>query len=74
MTQLAGTSEYTDCISAEGQDFRNECPGYETKQSNGGVPVMPELWGMPSLPGPLCSRVVTPVRVLSMGQIGLFDI
>ena len=38
---------------------------------------MPELWGMqsttslPSLPGPLWPRVVTPDRVLSMGQIEL---
>ena len=37
----------------------NECPGYDTKQSNGEVPVMLELWGMqsshslPSLPAPL---------------------
>ena len=37
----------------------NECPEYDTKQSNGEVPVMLELWGMwsisslSSLPGPL---------------------
>ena len=37
----------------------NECPGYDTKQSDGEVPAVPELWGMrstpslPSLPGPL---------------------
>ena len=37
----------------------NECPGYDTKQFDGEVPVMLELWGMqstpllPSLPGPL---------------------
>ena len=24
----------------------NECPGYDTKQSDGEVPVMLELWGM----------------------------
>ena len=41
---------------------------------------MLELCGMqstsslPSLPGPLWSLVVTPERVLSMGQIELFDI
>ena len=46
----------------------NECPGYDTKQSVGVVPVMQELWGMqstpllPSLPGPLCPRVVAPDR------------
>ena len=27
--------EYTNCISAEGQDTSNECPGYDTKQSGG---------------------------------------
>ena len=44
----------------------NECPGYDTKQSDGEVPAMLELWGMrstpslPSLPGPLWPRVVAP--------------
>ena len=35
----------------------NVCPGYDTKQSDGEVPVMLELWGMrstPSLPLLLC--------------------
>ena len=55
----------------------NECSGYDTKQSDGEVPVMLELWGMlsipslPSLPGPLWPGVVAPDRVLSMGQIEL---
>ena len=55
----------------------NECPGYDTKQSDGELPVMLEHWGMrrtPSLPlllGPLWPRVVAPDRVLSMGQIEL---
>ena len=49
----------------------NECPGYETKQSDGEVPVMLELWGMPSIPGSLWAGVVAPDRALSMGQIGL---
>ena len=37
----------------------NECPGYDTKQSDGEVPAVLELWGMQStplltlLPGPL---------------------
>ena len=53
----------------------NECPVYDTKQSDGEVPVMLELWGMqstpllPSLPGPLWPRVVVSDRALSMGQI-----
>ena len=44
----------------------NECPGYDTKQSDGEVPVMLELWGMrstpllPLLPGPLWPWVVAP--------------
>ena len=52
-----------------------ECPGYDTKQSDGKVPVMLELWEMWStrslllLPGPLWLVVVAPDRVLSIGQI-----
>ena len=44
----------------------NECPGYDTKQSDGEVPAMLELWGMrstpslPSLPSPLWPGVVAP--------------
>ena len=39
-----------------GKVLRNECPRYDTKQSDGEVPVMLELSGMlnnPSLPVPL---------------------
>ena len=58
--------EYTDGFFAEGYDSSNECPGYDTKQSDGEVSVMLELWGMrsipslPSLPVPLWPRVVVP--------------
>ena len=59
----------------------NECPGYDIKQSDGEDPVMRELWKMQSippslllLPGPLGPGLVAPDRVLSMGQIELFDI
>ena len=44
----------------------NECPEYDTKESDGEVPAMLELWGiwstllLPSLPGPLWPRVVAP--------------
>ena len=44
----------------------NECPGYDTKQSDGEVPGILELWGMrstsllSSLPGPLWPGVVAP--------------
>ena len=64
-------------IYVQEQDFPNKCPVYHTKQSDGEAPVMLELWGMqctpllPSLPGPLCSGVVAPDRVLSIGQIEL---
>ena len=55
----------------------HECLGYDTKQSDSEVPVMLELWRMQStpsllsLPGPLWPGVVTPDRVLSLGQIEL---
>ena len=73
LTQSVGTAQYIDCISAEGYDSSNECPGYDTKQSDGEAPAM-ELWGMrctsllTSLAGPFWAGVVTPDRVLSMGQ------
>ena len=44
----------------------NECPGYDTKQSDGEDPAMLELWGvrrtpsLPSLPGLLWPGVVAP--------------
>ena len=49
-----------------GKTPRNECPGYDTKQSDGEVLAMLELWGMrstpllPLLPGPLWPGVVAP--------------
>ena len=52
----------------------------ETKQFDGEAPVMLELWGMRSTPlllsfqGPPWPGVVAFDRVLSMGQIELFDI
>ena len=30
IAQFTGAVEYTDCISAEGYDPTNECPGYDT--------------------------------------------
>ena len=55
----------------------NECPVYDTKQSDSEVPVMLELcWiqstpSLPSISGPLWPGVVAPDKVLSMGQIEL---
>ena len=52
---------------------QNECPRYDTKQSDSEVPAMLELWGMwstpslPSPPGPLWPGVVATDRALSMG-------
>ena len=46
----------------------NECPGYNTKQSDGKVLVIPSL---ASLPGPLWPGVVEPDRVLSLSRIEL---
>ena len=31
MAQSAEAAEFSDCISADGQDFPNERPGYDTK-------------------------------------------
>ena len=51
----------------------------DPKQSGGEAPVMLKLWEMrgtpslPSLPDPLWPGVATPNRVLSMGQIELFN-
>ena len=73
IAQSAGAVEYTGCFSAEGEEPPTKCPGYDTKQSDGEVPAMLELWGMrstlslPSLPGPLWPRVVAPDMALSMG-------
>ena len=55
----------------------NECPEYDTTQSDRELPIRLDLWGMlnipslPSVPGPLKPEVVAPGRVLSMGQIEL---
>ena len=72
--QSAGAVEYTNCTSAEGHPLLpNEYPGYDTKQYDGEVPVMLELWGMqstpllPLLPGPLWPGMVVPDRAQSMG-------
>ena len=51
----------------------NECPRYDTKQSDDEVPLMLGLWGirstpsLPLLPGPFWPGVGAPERALSMG-------
>ena len=49
MVQSAGAVAYTDCISAEGQVYPNEGPGYDTKQYDGEASVMQKFrnWGVP---------------------------
>ena len=54
-----GSDEFIDYFSAE-------CPGYDSRQCDGELPLMLELWGMqnilslPLLPGSLCPGVVAP--------------
>ena len=50
MAQSAEAAEYTDGISSKGLYSPNECPGYDTKQSDSEASVMPELWGIRSTP------------------------
>ena len=77
MAQSVGAVEYTDCISTEGQNSPDECPEYYTKQYDGNVSLMQKVWRilstalLPSLPGLIWPRVVTPDRVLPMSQIEL---
>ena len=52
---LAGAVEYTNCISAEGEDPLNECPGYNIKTFDGEAPAM-KIWGMWSTPFCHCSQ------------------
>ena len=40
--------EYTYCTSVEEKDLSNGCPGYDTKQSDGKVPVMLGFCGIRS--------------------------
>ena len=53
--------------------IHKECPRYDTKESDGEVPVilgLKRMWSTPSmplLPGPLKPGMVAPDRTLSMG-------
>ena len=46
--QSAGPVEYTDCRGVRPPP--NDCPGYDTKQSDGEGPVMLGLWGIQNTP------------------------
>ena len=75
LAQSAGAVEYTEChLSQRGKTLPlTSVLDYDTKQSDGEVPAVLELWRMrstpslPSLPGPLWPGVVAPDKVLSMG-------
>ena len=60
-------------LQHRGKTPTNECPGYNTKQSDGEVPGMQGLWRMqttpslPLLPGPLWPGMEALDRALSMG-------
>ena len=79
LAQSAEAVEYAYCFSAQGVRHLHECLGNDTKQYNGEVPVMLELWEMqstlslPSLERPLWPEMVALDWVQSMGQIDLFD-
>ena len=59
IAQSAGAVEYTNGFSTEGLDTPQRVSWNDTKQSDGEVPVLLELWEMqstpslPLLPGPL---------------------
>ena len=51
MVLAAGAVEYSDYSRAQGvRNPNNGCPGYDTKQSDGEVLVILELWGMRRTP------------------------
>ena len=72
LAQLAGAVE-TPTAPLKRSKTPNECSAYDTKQSDGEVPVMLglwEMWSTPSLPlllDPLWPGVLAPDGVLSMG-------
>ena len=76
ITLSAGTKKYTDRFNVE-EKPHEQVSWYDTKQSDGKVPVMLELWGLrstsslPSLPGPNWPGVVALDRVQSMDLVEL---
>ena len=75
-SRLGGAVEYRLYL-LRGVRPSYESPDYDTKKSDGEVPMMQEIWVMlkipslPSLPDSLFLGVVAPDRALSMGQIDL---
>ena len=78
--QLTGSVEYADCISTEGQDLPNKCPGYDIKQSewpassNAGSLGNAEYLFIAITSWSILSQSGSIDKVLSMGYIELFDI
>ena len=58
----------------EGKTLHNECPRYDTKQSDDEAAVILSTPSLPLLPGLLWPGMAAPDRVLSIGQIERFDI
>ena len=56
LAQLAMVVEYTNCMSAKGQDFPNECSGYDTIQSDGEASVMLEFWVLNNFQWLICHK------------------
>ena len=79
-SQSSGAVEYIDHISAEDKTTPTGVLDITLNKSEGESPVMLVLWGMCStsslslLLGPLRPGVVVLDKVLSMGQMELFDI
>ena len=79
VAQSAAAEGYTVCISTEGARLPHPCNcfGYDAKQNwwwgsiNTGAMGNTDNLLLPSLPGPLWSRMVASDRALSMGQIEL---
>ena len=72
----AGAVEYAPTAPPQrGKPGPNECPGYDTKQSDGEVPGMLGFGGirstpsLPLLPGPIWPGMIAPDRALFMGKI-----
>ena len=76
-TEFWGCRIYQLPLCWEVKSPPHECPGYDTKQSDGEVPVMLERWEMWSTPSvislqcPLWLRVAAPDRVLSIDEMEL---
>ena len=77
--ELALTHLKYDHLGRRVRQPPNECPVYDTKQFDSKTPALDQCRMESNISLPLffdlfCPGVVVPDRVLSMGQINLFDI